>query len=349
MTAGHPRFTSTEIEPLSRGREFGETWRTRVRAGVDGYRSLFARSGTTDTTGPGTEALARITAWAPELAAEIHGIAEGAGLPVHEIAAINARTEILAGPGAPNECTTLVALGGPRDEPIAAQNWDWYAGPADNWLEWEIPHADGRRTTTVTEFGIVGKIGVNDRSVGCLFNILHHRLDGGPIGVPVHVVARRVLDEADSPADALRLIGTAAVSASTTITVVGGLLAGKTAISAELSPAGLDHVLPDPDGLLVHTNHFLSARGAPGDTEPTTDPDTLVRFEVLRRRVHGRGRDLTAAEALAALADHTGGVCVHPVTDAPDEFRTLASVRVDFAERGLRVVAGSPCRATVKE
>ncbi|MFD7291764.1 C45 family autoproteolytic acyltransferase/hydrolase [Streptomyces sp. NPDC059897] len=342
---------STALEPRARGREFGETWRDRVAATVAGYRELFGRGGLTDLTVPGRAALAAVERWAPELALEIRGIAEGSGQPVEAVAAVNARTELLAdarrGPAA-GECSTVVALRGPGQEPLAAQNWDWYAGLAGNWLEWEIPHPSGegppRRTVTLTEYGIVGKIGVNDRGVGCLFNILHHRHDGGAPGVPVHVIARRLLDTCDTVTEALAVLGSAPVSASTTLTVVGGLDAGKTAVAAELWPGGPAHVLPDPDGLLLHTNHFLVRPAADGDTEPVTDPDTLVRYEVLRRTLTGRGADLGDTEALDALRDHSGGVCVHAPHGRADAFQTLASVRIDFAARALRIVPGPPCR-----
>src|SRR5215469_7489608 len=41
----------------------------------------------------------------------------------------------------------------------------------DGWapeLAQEIPRPDGRRTVTLTEYGIVGKIGINSSGVGCL-------------------------------------------------------------------------------------------------------------------------------------------------------------------------------------
>ncbi|MCX4796798.1 MULTISPECIES: C45 family autoproteolytic acyltransferase/hydolase [unclassified Streptomyces] len=347
VRSAHTRFTSAVAEPRDRGREFGEIWRERVRATADAYGELFGRAGVPDTDASGVTALARVHTWAPGLADEIRGIAEGAGLPVNRVAALNARTEILAsGRPGPGECTTVVALGGPGTEPVAAQNWDWYESLADSWLEWEIPHPDGRVTRTLTEFGVVGKIGINDRGVGCLFNILHHRRDGSGMGVPVHVVARRLLDEAATVTHALKIAGSAGstgTTGSTTLTVVGALAAGRTAVSAELWPGGIGHVLPDPDGLLLHTNHFLTRPAADGDTEPVTDPDTIVRYEVLRRRLHGRGADLTPDEALAALSDHTGGVCVHPAAEGPHEFRTLATVFLDTAARALRVIPGPPC------
>lgn len=345
-TAAHTRFTSTAgLEPRERGREFGVVWGERVAATVQRYRPLFARAGHGSLDGPGAAALDRIRRWSPDLAEEVTGIAEGAALPVNAVAAINARTELLAGHGTAGECSTVAVLPSAGATPLAAQNWDWYAGFADGWLEWEIPFEAGRRTTTLTEFGIVGKIGVNDRGVACLFNILHHRADGmgAGIGDPVHAVARRVLDEADDAVQAMAIIGAARTSASTTITVVGDSAPARTAASCELRPGGLGHVLPDADGLLVHTNHFLTRPGADGDTEPVTDPDTLVRYDALRRALRGDTDAMRDADLLAALSDHTGGVCVHAPGGAPDAFQTLATVAVDFRARALRIHPGPPC------
>jgi isopenicillin-N N-acyltransferase-like protein len=340
------KFISSELAPRDRGREFGETWREKVAATVEGYRDLFAKAGSDDLESLGTQALERIDDWAPELGEEIRGISEGAAVAACDIATVNARTEILAMLGRrAAECSTIVALRGPDDEPVAMQNWDWYAGFAGQWLVWEIPHPDGRRTVTLTEFGVVGKIGVNSQGVGCLFNILHHQSDGAFMGVPVHVIARRLLDEARSVSAGLKITGTAQASASTAITVIGSRRAGKSAISAELWPDGPHFVLPDPDGLLLHTNHFLAPRPADGDTEPVNEPDTLVRLEVLRRHLSGRGNDLTSSEALDALRDHTGYLCCHPEPgqQLQYEFQTLASVRIDFAAGGLDVISGPPC------
>jgi isopenicillin-N N-acyltransferase like protein len=342
------RFVSSELKPRDRGREFGETWRDSISSTVDGYRELFAKAGSADPEALGLQALDRIDSWAPDLGQEIRGIADGAAMPVSDIAAANARTEIMAMLGQrAAECSAIVALRGPDAEPVAVQNWDWYVRFADNWLVWEIPHPDGRRTVTLTEFGIVGKIGVNSRGVGCLFNILHHQSDGAGVGVPVHVAARRLLDEAESVSAGLQLLGTAQVSASTSISVIAGRAAGKTAITAELWPGGPHFVLPAPDGLLLHTNHFLAAKPADGDTEPVSEPDTLVRFEVLRRRLSGRGRDLSYPEALDVLRDHTGYLCCHPEPGGPlpYDWQTLATVSIDFASNDLVVLTGPPCTA----
>src|SRR4029078_1297486 len=157
------------------------------------------------------------TEFTPTLAQEIAGIAEGAGLPITSIAAINARTEVLAAVGGDaHECSTVVRL---RDgqAPVSVQAWDWYAGLADLWLVWEIPHAHGGHTTTVTEYGIGGKIGRKHPGLGIHFNILHHAEDGAKIGVPVHVLARAILDDARDLNQAMNCVSAAACSPLTAL------------------------------------------------------------------------------------------------------------------------------------
>ena len=343
------RFTSTVAGPAERGEEFGSVHAAEVGATVDAYRRVFASAGDLDALGEA--ALRRVEEFSPGLAQEVHGIAGGAGVPVSHLAAVNARTEILAiaaraaGTPQPSECSTVVSLGEDEAEPVAVQTWDWYPELADNWLEWTIPHPDGRRVVTVTEYGIVGKIGVNGSGVGLLFNILHHRADGARMGVPVHVVARHILDVATNVHTGLTVAASAPVSASTAITLVGARRAGKTAIATELWPDGPGHVLPDPDGLLVHTNHFLSEPARLGDLKPVEAPDTLVRYEVLRRRLHRYAGNAGAEQILAVLADHTGGLCCHPdpLAVAGPTYATLATISLDLAAGTTVTHAGGPC------
>ena len=82
-------------------------------------------------------------------------------------------------PPASTECSTVIALP-PGRPPVAVQTWDWYDAMADGWFTWTIPHPDGRVVQTVTEFGMLAKIGVNDRGVGVMLNMLHHRTTPAP-------------------------------------------------------------------------------------------------------------------------------------------------------------------------
>ncbi|HUZ83717.1 MAG TPA: hypothetical protein VMU66_03410, partial [Gaiellales bacterium] len=79
---------------------------------------------------------------------------------------------------------------------------------------WTIHHGDRPTVRTLTEAGIVGKIGVSDARVGVLLNILGHERDAPPIGIPVHALNRGLLDRAADGVEAIRILSTAAVSAS---------------------------------------------------------------------------------------------------------------------------------------
>ncbi|UVJ45654.1 C45 family peptidase [Pseudomonas sp. LS1212] len=343
-------FRSTVTDPRGRGREFGECHAAQIRASVEAYRGLFERSagGPVDMLGLGGKALVEIAAFAAPLHEEILGMAEGAGLDAREIGAINARTEILAFLGAKlrGECSTVVHVDPARPAPIAVQTWDWYSQFENQWLVWEIPHADGRLTTTVTEYGIVGKIGVNNRGLGVHFNILHHFSDGLRIGVPVHVASRWMLDSQSDINDALQLFAATDFSASSSLTVLTSKGGEGAALSVEIYPEGPAFVFPGADGLLVHTNHFLDATASQGDTEWSVYPDTLLRHDLLTRRLANR-RDLTPAKVISAMNSHlgsTGAVCCHPdPNSSADQYQTLVTVVIDVAAGSLQALAGGPC------
>lgn len=355
--SGPHHFVSTRTAPESRGEEFGEANRGKIAATVGHYLDLFGgtvgiRPNKLDELA--AEALAAIDGWAPGVGREIRGIAAGANQPLHHVAAINARTEILAHGNANvrGECSTVVHLGTAADRyPEAQQNWDWYSSFSDDWLVWAMQLEDGRRIETLTEYGVVAKAGCNSAGVGVLFNILHHADDGQRIGVPVHVVARRLLESAEDAASALTIIASASLSASTTMTVVSGGDAGKVAVSVETSPHDLGYVFPDGAGVLVHTNHFLSDPLCRGDLEHRRYPDTVLRYDALQRSMRHHAKDAPRSAISRALSSTVGGalaVCCRPDPRQKPEFQfaSLAHVRLDLENTRVVVHRGGPDAST---
>ncbi|MEO5711115.1 MAG: C45 family peptidase [Nocardioidaceae bacterium] len=342
-------FTSSVLPPRERGVELGERFATEVADTVARYRTLFA----TRAIGPFDIDLWAGRAWttiqrvAPVHAEEIAGIAEGAGVPVEAVASINARTEILvaANPTGRTECSTVVALP-PGRPPVAVQTWDWYDAMSDGWFTWTIPHPDGRVVQTVTEFGMLAKIGVNDRGVGVMLNMLHHANDagavaGGEIGHPVHLLSRAILDDASSVDEAIA-ISSPPTSASTSLTVVddrGG------AVTIELFPGGPGLRFAE-DGVLVRTNHFISDAARDGCLASTIGPSTELRRAHLVAAFAERMPE-TAQDVYDAMTHHDvdGGVCRHPLTETDPVLwhRTLATVGIDAAARTLDVHENGPC------
>ena len=343
-------FRSTLIDPLERGREFGAAHADRIASNIAIYRSMFeglARDGF-DLLSAGDVALRATATFAPPLHAEMLGIADGAGVEPALIGMLNARTEILAmlKAGTRGECSAVIHV--PADgAPVAVQTWDWFYALKDSWFVWEIPHADGSMTRTMTEYGIVGKSGMNTRGLGLLFTILHHVDDGARIGVPVHVAARWALDTAPNIAGAAQLVASADVSASSSINLVSYEEGVAAAITVELYPGGPAFVLPDERGYLIHTNHFLAPGPSTGDTEPRRFPDTLLRHNTLRRRLT-RFTTPHTSDILKTMASHSGGegaVCCHhnPATVPSAQYETLSTVILNLANGEFTVFAGGPC------
>lgn len=314
-----------------------------IRQALAGYRELFRKLGVpSDQLRPyGEQSAEQIRLWAPALHTELVALAREAELETWELGLLNARTEVLATVGATAECSTAVYIGGPG-APHTLQTWDWHEefGPTKVLVE-----RPGVRL--FTEAGILGKIGVNSAGLGLHFNILGHAADGAEIGVPVHVVARRVLDEARTVAEAVDVARSARVSASTVLTVVtyAGRVADADAVGIELSAGGTAVLRPDADGFLLHTNHFLDPVLAKGERS-TADATTYARLEHLRARKELL-REENPARWTELLRMHEPPVCCHPQPGLPSEqqWQTLVTVGLDLAARRLRVHDGGPCTA----
>lgn len=350
-------FRSSPLPPRERGIELGERFRDEVTGSVAAYRRLFELRAERpfDVDAWSERAWQVICELAPAAAEEIAGIAEGSGRPVREVAAVNARTELLAlaNPSGSTECSTVVGLP-PGRPPVAVQTWDWYERMSHNWLHWTIPHPDGRLVETVTEFGMLAKIGVNGYGVGVLLNMLHHEQDAADlaharIGYPVHLLSRRILDEARDLDEALRIATGSETTASTSLTLVEGREGGGRTASVELFSGG-HGVLEPTDGVLVRTNHFVSDAGSPGCLASTIGPGSHIRRKKLLDAFAGRVPD-SADEVVEAMDDHdaVGGICAHPDTTLTEDFwhATLATVSVDTLAGRLDVSAGGPCARPV--
>jgi isopenicillin-N N-acyltransferase-like protein len=346
---------SAPATPFDRGEEIGAAHADEIGLTLERYRELFALldEQPVDLRAAGTEALEAIAGFAPDAEAEIRGIAGGAGVQVTDVAALNARTEILARLGAtvPAECTTVVAFNEETGAPLTMQTWDWHDLFAESWFVWTIELPDGHVVHTLTEYGILGKIGVSSRGIGTHLNILRHRGDGGRIGVPVHILARTMLDRAKNPGDAVAIIGSAQTSASSVFTLVGDSVQGSTAICAEVATEGPRFVAPSESGLLLHTNHFLDPHLAERDDAPRWGPDSYLRLEVLRRRMR-RGVPRDRETLREAFCDHSGGpasICAHADPDGAlgDRWTTLATVSLDVANAELWVWPGRPCDESI--
>lgn len=148
----------------------------------------------------------------PRFIEEIHGIAAGADVDFLDVLALNVRTEINFGlftgdaasktkvADTPSDgCTALSWLtsedSGAEKKSWLCQNWDWMRAQGDNLIVCYIsqPDTDIPDIAMVTEAGIIGKIGLNSRGVGCTLNAIRCRgVDRSKL--PIHFALRTVLE-----------------------------------------------------------------------------------------------------------------------------------------------------------
>ena len=346
----------TDASPRLRGRAYGAAVAAEVRDVIERYRQAFATlgvpGGVAEEIAAGSIDVTR--GWAPEQAAELEGVAEGAGVPLADLMLLNARTEILAHtPAPPTECSTVVALHDDR-RPQTLQTWDWNGELVPTAVLLEA-HVGERVVRTFSETGMLGKIGVaRDQSghgIGVHFNILHHASDRSAIGVPVHVVVRRILDEATGLDDAVAIARSAPLGASTVLTVVEGAREQRPARAAslELSPAGVGVVEPT-GGFLAHTNHYLDAALAEGEAARATST-THVRLEHALAQRDAITASQGAVELASAMCGATGAdapVCVRAAPDAAsaERWSTLLTASLDVEETAIDWFAGPPSGLT---
>ena len=329
----------------ARPREFGRAWSAEIGTAVDAYLRHFDRVGigTAPARATGAAAHKALADWSPALAAELEQIAVGAELPLADVAVLNARTEILATtPSVDGECSVAVRVG---PAPVAFQTWDWSADLTPAATVWHYRTDAGRRVSTFTEPGMLAKIGVNDAGLGVLFNILHHQSDGSGPGVPVHAIARRILDEAATVDEAADLARSAPASASSAITVVTRP-PDADAVTLEVTPVGVGVVRRRDDGWLLHTNHVLDPEYADGDAAPSTST-TTARLGHLQSATGGAvdGGSLKAvARDLCGVPAEDAPICVFDDEALPrhERRRTMLSVRLDLTAGAIDYWPGPP-------
>ncbi|MBN2170131.1 MAG: peptidase C45 [Candidatus Krumholzibacteriota bacterium] len=324
--------------------------------------------------------LAALQGQSEEYVQGMRGIADGAGAPLDDIAALNLRYELLyheykftktsgAGPagsggkgtaagggkgaGRRTDGCTSFALLPEATEPghlIMGQNWDWI--PQVKGALLRVTEPDGLRVLGYTEAGIFGvKIGLNTAGVGLAVNgLLSMDDDWSRLRPPYHLRTHRILRARDF-AEAFAVVTDDPPSCSTNY-LIGR--APEQVADLEHAPEDAVGVIAAEDGVLVHANHFEDPEAigvTPVDTPAL--PKSRHRAERLRARLAG-AKPLSIAGVMDCLCDHDGrpnSVCRHPDTALPgsDRVETVTSVIMDLEEGRLWATEGPPCANDYQE
>lgn len=346
-------------DPRERGRQYGEQAAGRIGRSIEAYRDVFQALAGWDWKKVREEAAAfeaPVRHYNARCAEEMAGIAEGARVPLEDVLAINVRTEVMFAAlaraaerdrgGAP-ECTSVVALpSATAGHTLLAQNWDWLPHCFETVVVLEAEQDEGPDYVTIVEAGILAKVGMNSSGIAVGTNSLVSADDVGAPGVPFHVIVRALLD-AETMSDALRFIAHASRSSSANY-----LIAHEegTALSVETAPGDYSRVFPvmPKDGVVCHTNHFISPTFAGKDVSLWAMPDSPFRLERLCESLRTRESDVSPELLQGIFRDHADypmGICFHPdPRERPaDQGATVFSAIWDLPGRRLYLADGAPC------
>jgi isopenicillin-N N-acyltransferase like protein len=355
-------------DPHERGVAHGAALPQAIRDNIATYLARFEAGGLdAGTARREGEIWAEVIAGQNEdYAAEMRGVAKGAGLPIGDVAMLNARYEITFGlfgreAKAPDivesdtsGCSTFGALASATasGHTILGQNWDWLAGVHGRCVVLRIRRTDKPSLICYTEAGIVGgKMGVNEHGIGLVENGLVSDHDGrNGYEKPFHLRCREILDAATFDHAMAPVLATKRVcSANFMIGQTWGDGSdgiGGEIIDLETSPNAVTYLYPQ-DGLLTHSNHFTDPRHGPSQMERLS-ASTLYRNTRLDRLLRQHIGRLDMPHFSAALADHFGhpnAICRHPDDRNPVAKQTMtnAAFVIDLDTRVMHIADGPPC------
>jgi isopenicillin-N N-acyltransferase-like protein len=244
-----------------RGRQQGVLLKERIHKTVDFYRKQFPQP-EEHILEIASQFRKSTQAMQGDLYLEIEALAQAAEIDPVWIYALNGRTELLS--LNPMECTSLAF----RQHGLIGQNWDWDSEAEELAVILEIEKEDDHRIITMTEPGMIAKIGMNNCGLGVCLNFMEIK-NYQPYGVPLHVLLRSILDSKGLK-EALSLI-----EPHLTGKVGNIIILDSHGAIEDIELAGDEYFSVPVEDRFVHTNHFL----ARVENDPLFFPNTFGRYK----------------------------------------------------------------------
>ncbi|KAL5325617.1 hypothetical protein ACEPPN_006745 [Leptodophora sp. 'Broadleaf-Isolate-01'] len=326
--------------PHSIGLQHGKTASLEISRSITFYASLFLKLSKLDW--PAVTQLALkyqpyLSENWPQYVSEMEGVAEGAGVKYEDILALNVRTEIAFGAFS-DGCTALSWKG--ESGSVLAQNWDWNNDQLPNMVCLKIKKEDRLSIEMITEAGIIGKIGLNSKGVGCTLNALKAK-GVSFTSLPCHLALRTVM-ESSSRAAAISTLEASGVASSCHILVADAT--GGTGL--ECTNEDIVKLEMNADGIVTHTNHMIVQHKETVIEAEDWLPDTRFRLERIGELLDGvkeKGVSVKTVERL--LLDEKVGcgasIC-RSETEVKGSLATLFSIVMDLEAKTAKVSMGRP-------
>ena len=262
----------------------------------------------------------------PHLLEEIHGLAQGAGIPFAEALAVNIRGALNATHD--GGCTAFVVSGrGTSDRQIlSGQNSDMFPSMIPLAYVLHLRPKNKPQMLMWTFGGMIGYHGINSRGLGQFAN----DVGGGPkprFGMPHYPVKRLMLESATVGA-AERHLRQVPLWANGNYVIHDGSGA---ILDVEATTAGPQRVTDAGRGFIAHSNHFICTKYATPANHRDSAADSFPRLQRLNQLITGRFGRLSVSDFKTFLRDRAGdpnGICRFAQTNDPKADWTTAGITV---------------------
>ncbi|WP_126424780.1 C45 family autoproteolytic acyltransferase/hydolase [Brevibacillus marinus] len=348
---GHTEARSTKRFPFYRfrgthrqiGRQYGEACADLIRRHLDlALKRLQSRANLPRRSWEEAVLQYRpyVLRYAPFFDEEIQGVAEGAGISLAEAYFLQLRAEIYSDLQVSNECTTFAILPEATTDGTAliGQNADLPALYSEIGVVLEIIPDDGPACLMLTPAGQVSYIGINDQGMGVFGNFLS--CDGWRVGFPRYLFSRfalthRTVDEAVA---ALRSVYRASSR--------NLIMLDRTGRAVDMETTATEDALIEPEnGLLAHTNHYISEDLRDKERAPAHKlENSRARLQRIRTLLKAKRGQLNAEVMQDILRDRGSFphcLCIMPGDEKTDNI-TFASVIAEPSKGQLWIAIGPP-------
>ncbi|EXJ90504.1 hypothetical protein A1O1_03607 [Capronia coronata CBS 617.96] len=320
--------------PYQIGQQHGQAAKTEIDGSIAFYTEFFEQRA--KLSWPQVRDVARgflpwLEASFPEYVDEMKGVADGAGLELESIVALNVRTEIAFGLMS-DGCTALSWK--TSDASFLAQNWDWRFEQTPNMVALRIEQPPKPTIHMMTEGGIIGKIGLNSAGVGVTLNAI--MAPGVSYDkLPCHLALRTVLNST-SREEAETILRRVGVASACHITIADASTGG---IGLECTALDIVEMPMDQNGTCTHSNHLVKQHKVEDKLFLQDSPFRLNRIQELMN-----GIDKPSVEKLSEILkdekNYPTAICRALGEKSTSE--TLFSIVMDLTQGFAQVKMGRP-------
>lgn len=333
-----------------RGKHYGTLASEAIKRNIAFYSAAFKKSANIDwqqAQNLAKKFLPVIEKFCPTYIEEMKGIAAGSRRSFEDILTLNCRSEVLFAKADACSCIIIPSERGKNGHVFMGQTWDWMASARQNSVVLKV-HQEGEPTILmICEAGMVGGKGLNSEGISICLNATS--VGKGKIGVPLHLMMRKVLDSS---------LATEAIKAVSML-----LRAGSGAFNIatrsdfemilEFSPDQFDVIMSKREPL-IHTNHYLSPLIAPFDKAKSFIPSTFTRYNTMEKWLKKHSGKIGEKEIFNLLSNHDNypeSICYHedPRITEGERYCSVYAMVMDVTSGKLWVTDGYPCEGKVSE